>query len=1568
MRPDPQQHRDALTAMIDEKFSQDAAHIEVLTSFRWFSSHFFQDFPSADFLAREVADLYGMALSAWQFARAGKAPKIQVYNPDVENHDWQSTHTVINVLSRDLPFLIDSLRMALNARGIAVHTLLHPTLDKEHCKAQDACILLHFEIDRQSDTSVLAEIERDIQRVLHDLQRVVDDWQAMREKLQSMTMQVDAEQAKFLNWLADGHFVLLGYREYRLQDSSDGAQLLRVADSGLGICAGGHGEVSRSFARLSRDLREQAMTASPRLVFSKTSTLAPLHRAVRMDVISIKQLDNNDKVSGEARFLGLYTGQVYHASIMQIPCLATKARKALETANYPMNSHAGRALLNILETYPRDELFQSDPAMLLKHAKGILQAQERKAVKAFVRFDPFRRWVSVMIYLPRENYHTGVRQRIQAILSEFFKGAEADFNTHLSDAPLAQVHFIVHTPRREALDYNHSNLEAELREVIRDWRDALHDALLGKFGEARGIPLYHRYAEAFSLAYQEDFSPRVVVHDIERLESLSAANDLTLSLYHPADALDETLRFKLYHAADHLALSDVLPLLENMGVRVIRERSYTVRTEQALWLQEFTLCPQSLQVDKNDFDALKPLFQEAFHRVWHGDIENDGLNRLVLRAQLDWREITVLRAYCKYLLQAGSQFSRAYMEQALNNNPSVAADLFFLFHSRFEPGLGEAERVKRVELQKNRIADALEAVSSLDEDRILRRFLAVVLATLRTNYFQQGKSYLSFKLDPHRIPDLPEPRPMYEIFVYSPRVEGVHLRGGKVARGGLRWSDRLEDFRTEVLGLVKAQMVKNAVIVPVGSKGGFVVKQPPEDRDAFRAEGIECYKTFIRGLLDLTDNLRDGYVFKPPQVVCYDDDDPYLVVAADKGTASFSDIANSISRAYGFWLDDAFASGGSAGYDHKAMGITARGAWECVKRHFRELGSNIQTTPFSVIGIGSMFGDVFGNGMLLSPQIKLVGAFDHSHIFLDPTPDPTTSFAERQRLFDAARPWPDYNPDLISEGGGLFSRKAKAISLTPQIKALLNVQADSLPPNELIRAMLRAPVDLLWNGGIGTYVKASNERHADAGDRSNDAVRIDAPELRCKVVGEGGNLGLTQLARVEYALRGGKVNTDAMDNSGGVDCSDHEVNIKILLNAAINAQALTFKQRDELLKSMTDDVAAAVLLDNYRQSLAISLSLTPDLLELHGRLIRYLEHAAKLDRQLEFLPTGKTLAERAKAKQGLTRPELCVLLAYAKIDLYGKLLASNVPDSDYLQYVLADYFPPQVRADFSAAIANHSLRREIIATQLTNQVINFAGPEFVFAAQEETGFSAPDCARAFFSAWEIFDLNNLWQALEKLDNHVDAATQHQALLALKKHAVRAARWLLRNRHDLDIQATLQVLRPGIQELRKYLPTLRGEASFAPEPEHKLPPALAEQITLLKPLLAGLDILIVAQTTNTDVTYTANLYFYIGAQLKLSQLHQHAAQLPRDNRWQALSRAAIREELTRNHRALCAVVIKSLPSEGNVPDVAESYALWQETKRHSVEHCLKTLSEINAAKNVDLSMVSVGLQEVQRLVG
>src|SRR5882724_5334086 len=1446
---------------------------------------------------------------------------VRVFNPDPQRDGFESPHTVVMLVTDDAPFLVDSLGIVFRRAEVAVHLIVHPVLDarrdgrgrlvelgangsgKTHAESWQL-----YEVDRQTDPAHLEKLKREIESTLADVHVAVEDWARMRDKVKSIVTELESnppplpadevsEGRRLLEWMEGRHFVFLGYRHYKLERGSSEDKLIPDSRTGLGILRNGNRGTHRSGTTTLRgDLRTRAREREL-LIVTKANSTATVHRGEYLDYLGVKTFDARGRVSGEHRFLGLWTSTAYYGSPRDIPVLRRKVERVIEYFGLDPQSHDGKAVLNVLETYPRDELFQASVDDLIRIARGVVNLYERRTVRLLVRRDPYHRFYSCLIYVPRDRYNTEVRQRIERIVLDGFAGKSVETQVQISGSNHARVHVVVHTDAETRPKVDLAALEDRIAEAALTWADRLRDVVVENKGEAAGIALANRYRRAFPMAYEEDVEPRAALDDLADLEALreqaasladtAKTGALRLSLHRPPGQKPERVHLKVVKLGEPVPISDLLPMLENFGLRVISERPYELAWPEggAAWIQDFELEHRDrlrVEIPKVEAD-----FTEAFLAVWRGDVENDGFNRLLLVAGLKAREIVVLRAYCRYLLQTGVPFSQVYMERTLAANPAIARNLLRLFERRFDPEAANSTKGAAKGIQRDgdklvaQLRTDLDAVVSLDEDRILRGYLNVVEATLRTNFYQlqdgqalngRPKSYVAFKLDPSKIPDLPLPRPKFEVFVYSPRVEAVHLRMGYVARGGIRWSDRREDFRTEILGLMKAQNVKNTLIVPVGAKGGFVCKKLPNGtREEVQAEVIACYQTLIRSLLDLTDNIVAGKIVPPPRVLRRDPDDTYLVVAADKGTATFSDIANAISLEYGYWLGDACASGGSAGYDHKKMAITARGAWECVKRHFREIGVDIQKEDFTVVGIGDMSGDVFGNGMLLSRHIRLLAAFDHRHIFVDPFPDAGTSFTERQRLFDLPRSsWDDYDRKKISKGGGVYPRSAKSIPLSPESSAMLGIQAAGAAPNEIIRAILRMPADLLWNGGIGTYVKSSEESNAEVGDRTNDAVRVNGSDLRAKVVGEGGNLGLTQRGRVEYALAGGRLNTDFIDNSAGVNTSDVEVNIKILLNPLMQAGKLTRGERNKLLARMTNEVASLVLRNNYLQSQAIST------LELQARarlpeyqyLIRSLERSGDLNRALEFLPADDELADRRKRGAGVTRPELSILLAYSKIWLTHHLLASDVPEDPYLSSELIRYFPEPVQERFPRAIAQHRLRREIITTATTNSLVNRMGPAFVPRAQEDTGAEPAQIARAYTAAREIFDMRKTWAEIEALDTKVPAKLQYSMAFQTSRLLRHVTYWLLAHRkQQLQVDAAVTEFRKGVRQLEAEIVEVLGGADRdrfekvrKEHVEAGVPADLAARIAGLAAHNAALDIVEIATTHKVGVAEAARVYF------------------------------------------------------------------------------------------------------------
>lgn len=1576
-------HRAKLADIIELAHAARAGKIDLPR----FLGLYFQDLDPTDLASRDAADWHGAAMAHLKLAHqrdAGLAG-LRIYNPSFDGDGWQCTHTCIDLVNDDMPFLVDTVSLTLQRLGYAPHLIIHPVitvlrdqghLDGLHIEGAPAESWMHLEIDRITDPARLAELQTALSDALAQLKACVEDWPAMSARLGDLIGELKAQCPKgiaedeyresllWLEWLLADNFVFLGYRDYTLDKDS----LNIVPETGLGILRDrGDKQQSAAFAALPAELKKLAHEQTL-LLLTKTNSRATIHRAAYLDCVGIKRLDAKGKVIGERRFLGLYTATAYNTPPTQIPILRQKISQAMALSHFPPNSHKGKTLLNVLQTFPRDELTEISVPALVHMAQGIVNLQERNRVRVFVREDSYRRYISVMVFCPRDNYNTDVRLKMQHILLEALTGSSAEFNVMLSDSVLARIHFIVRIPTGSRPQYDAEELEKRIAHATRRWADDLQINLTQHLGEEEATRLFAKYHKAFPAAYFADYDPRTAVSDIEKLEASLQQGQIRMKLsgLNLTDPL--TYRFKIFRESQ-IALSDSLPVLENMGVRVIDEQPYTLHFPDgsAGWITDIGL--KLGQTGLLEDETQRERFQQGFAHIFNGQAENDSFNRLILLAGLDWRAVSILRAYSRYQKQVGLNISQDSIADCLARLPDMARDLARLFLLRHDPQASHSDEADALE---QTLASRIAATPSLDDERVLTGLFGSIRATLRTNYFQtdaqgQNKPYLSFKVESGRVPNMPQPVPLFEIFVYSPKVEGVHLRGGKVARGGLRWSDRREDFRTEVLGLVKAQMVKNTVIVPVGSKGGFVVKQPPREREALQAEGINCYKTFIRGLLDLTDNLVEGRIVPPTHTVRLDADDPYLVVAADKGTATFSDIANSVSQEYGFWLDDAFASGGSAGYDHKKMGITARGAWESVKRQFREMGIDTQTQPFTCVGIGDLMGDVFGNGMLNSPCIQLVAAFNHLHIFLDPNPDPARTYAERQRMFALPRSsWEDYNTSLISEGGGIFPRSAKSIPLSPQVRAVLGVEDESLAPNDLIRAILKAPVDLLYNGGIGTYVKASTQSQAEANDRGNDALRINGNELRCKVVAEGGNLGFTQLGRVEYALQGGKIYTDAIDNSAGVDCSDHEVNIKILLTRLTQGGDMTLKQRNSLLADMTDNVGTLVLEDNYLQTEAISLEHRQglSLLPVHTRFMQTLEKNGKLSRRIEYLPNDSQLQERTKQGQSLSQPELAVLLAYAKIALYQDLLAGQTVDAAEWDSLLTRYFPSRLGQEYGPQLPQHPLRREIVANELTNSCVNRMGITFVFRVAEETNASAEEIVRAWYKACELMQINTLWHHIEALDSKVDAGVQYDMLLEVRKQVERVTRWVLRLLTvEPEADARLHELAGQIPTLQPRLPQWLADnrdyqASLQRLVQAGVPEAIANATAYLDAILSLLNIARVAGETGRDIDDVALIHFRLDTALQLGWLRSAIERLPRDNRWQALARMAFRDELYREHSQLTTRVLQS-----SSQPAAATVDHWLGEREAALGHVARMFDELRSL-NPDLAMLSAAMREIR----
>ena len=1567
-----------------------------------FLRHYVVDVPVEDMEGRPTDIMARAAMAHLEFGAVRKKgqPLLRIFNPTLKKQGYESIYTIVEMVNDDMPFLVDSVSAAISRQGLAIHITVHPVIRVKRDargRMQDVLInsgnginesYIRFNIDKETDSQVLKLLEHEIHRVLGDVRAAVLDWAKMRGKMAEAITSLHSgpigndvvltkETEELLKWMTDDHFTFLGFREYQLQNRKDKVYLRPVDGTGLGILRSD--DRGGRTIELSKEMRRYTRSKD-RLIITKANSRATVHRHSYLDYVGIKTFDDSGNAIGEQRFLGLFTSAAYSESPRHIPFLRLKIQRVIERSRIDPSGHRGKALMHILDSFPRDELFQSSIQDLVRTTNGILNLQDRQRVRFFIRRDTFRRFYSCIVYIPREKYSTAIRRQVEVILMEAFSGISVDSSVQITDAPLARVHLIVRTAPGDRPKISIRDIEREIADAVVSWKDKLRAELIDKYDQDVGLSLFRKYGDIFPAAYEEDVSPDIACLDVKRIDHMiDQKESKSFLLYNPASSAEMHMHFKTFQRDYPFYLSTALPILEDMGTNVHSERPYRLNIQGVgeFWIQDFVL--HYSDAANVELETVAARFQDCFRHVHAGDAENDGFNRLILAAGLDWRQTSLIRCYAKYLAQLGIPFSQDYMEEVLAAHADLAMNLVSQFELQFDPSISKQKRERELRRLKKSISRGVAGAKNLDEDRILSAFSGALSATLRTNYYQRDvagdlKPYISIKLDPEQLPEVPLPKPKFEVFVYSPSVEGVHLRGGDIARGGIRWSDRRADFRTEVLGLMKAQIVKNTVIVPTGAKGGFVPKHLPDgDREAIMAEGIRCYKTFIRGLLDLTDNVVGGKIVAPDKVVCRDGDDPYLVVAADKGTATFSDIANGLSADYGFWLDDAFASGGSAGYDHKKMGITARGAWEAVRRHFREQGVNVQTDPFTVVGIGDMSGDVFGNGMLLSKKIKLVAAFNHEFIFVDPDPDTAGSFRERKRLFKMPRSrWSDYDETLISKGGGIFSRQAKNIKLSTEVRKLLDTEEVSVRPLELIRMILKAEFDLLWNGGIGTYVKASTESHAEVGDKSNDSVRVNANELRCKVVGEGGNLGLTQRARIEFSVNGGLVNTDFIDNSAGVDSSDREVNIKILLGAAERDNRLTRNKRNDLLAEMTDEVAGLVLRNNYLQTQAISMMAAQavDRLDETARLITNLERTGLLDRDLEFLPDEVEIDERRQNKQGFTRPEFAVVLSYAKIDLYNGLIESSQDLEDFLTTDPQRYFPKKLRRRYADLIPGHRLSPQILATLIANNIINRMGPAFVKRVQQDTSVSCVTIARAYVIAREICESGEMLQTIESLDHEIPATVQQSMMFEVSRILRHACYWLIEKYGDsLEIETAVELYKPGMSAIfARALSVFTGSTkesrkqAAAEYVELGVPKKLANQMAAIYLTRAMLDITDLANNGKKDVIETAKLYADLSERLDIAWIYRNIEALEVDGRWQAMARSNLREEIYRERRELTSIVMRQRGEA--IPKNAVDK--WLQKNATSVQHFQTTLEEMKQRHEVDFATLSVAQQELRRL--
>jgi glutamate dehydrogenase len=1544
---------------------------------------------SPDELVGQVLGLFGLA-----DGRDGDPVAVRAFNPSPARDGYQTLGSVLETNAEDSPFLFDSVNEELRSRGLTFRRVVHPVIGTErHADGRIAQIVgvrdarvresvMHFEVDRRLSDAELRDLEEAVAAVLRDVRLVVEDFHEMRHRVERMMGVARAamstyppdevyETTAFLDWLLRDNFVFLGYREYELLDLEAARALHAVPGSGLGILSKtgwSSYEEPVPLSTIEPNLRAR-IEGGDLLIYSKTNRLATVHRRARMDYIGVRRVSDDGRIVGELRLIGLFTSKAYMEPASRIPLLQRKLVQILEAEDLFEGSHDYKAVVTIFESFPKDELFAADTAELRRSVMTLLHLQEQQQVRLLVRRDLYGRSVSLLVALPRDRFNTDLRRRLQKLFVERFQGSSVDYHLSLGESQLAAIHFTVHVPEGEIPDIPYRQLEQEVVELARTWDDRLRDRLVEVHGPERGRVLFERWAPRFPDYYKTSYDVEVAAFDVKRFEALEERDEAFLvGLTNVTDAGETLTRVRLYKVGGKIQLSDFVPTLEALGLRVVEEvPTSLVGVPDGRFLHDFGV----LGADERPLDVQEsgPRIAECIDAVWRGLAESDSLNRLVVTAGLDWRRVEILRAYRKYHHRVNLMFTSEYKNDAFAAHPGIAARIVRLFELRFDPDR-PADPAAVDALREEILAD-LDAVTSLEQDRILRNHLRLIDATVRTNAFVPGRTRLVFKLRSADVPEMPKPMPLYEIFVYSVETEAVHLRGGKVARGGIRWSERRQDFRTEVLGLMKAQMVKNAVIVPTGSKGGFILKRPMEDPTALRQEIERQYVTFMRGLLDITDNLVDGKVVHPEHVVIHDEDDPYLVVAADKGTAPLSDTANAVAAEYGFWLGDAFASGGSAGYDHKALGITARGAWESVKRHFGELGTDASTDPITVVGIGDMSGDVFGNGMLMTEHLRLVAAFDHRHVFVDPDPDQAVGYAERRRLFEqAGSSWDDYDRSRISTGGGVWPRSAKTIPLSPEARGALGVEEDSLPPDRVIQAILRAPVDLLWNGGIGTYVKGSDESNTDVGDRGNDGVRVDGRELRCRVVGEGGNLGFTQLGRIEYARSGGRINADFIDNSAGVDCSDHEVNLKILLGMAMQRGELTLEERNRLLHEVEQDVVRHVLYDNFLQAQILSqeTAVSEARMETYEDLMEALEAEGLLDRELETLPKADEMAERRRAGQGMARPELAVLLAHAKISLTNALLDSNLPDSEYLARDLRGYFAPTVVERFGHLVRDHPLRRELVATIVANDVVNSQGVTFVSRLVTETGAEASDVVRAYRIARDVSDAVERWEAIERLAGTVDPGILGELMADVDRMVEVIARWYLAHapgqlgraieaHHEPFRRFSAAVATAAPEAWRDERGRLAGRLVDQGVPEH-----LARRHAFQPVLVHGPNVIAAADATGRSVEDAARTFFAVGDALYIDWLEGRLRDLTATNRWHRWAIQAMEDDLLTVRRQVAVRILREAP---DVP-IDDAIAVFLSSRAEISARLARFMRSLAMEDVGDLAAMTVAVRQIRAL--
>lgn len=1509
-----------------------------------------------------------LAKSAFNFFNnfAAKA-KVKLYQENQEDH------TVIEILSADMPFIFDSVICLLNRLNIDIDRVTHPSIAAQRDDKGNLIdindsgkheLIIQIRTIHALEPKVAEQIEIELKTILGLVAHAVEDWQKIIAQVGEYTA-VNDEQQEFLKLMKDKYFVFLGSCSYDFQNQKKSLdKSYGILKAQLDVFEGLFDATifTDNFFKQSEEL----------LLIGKLNKASTIHRDANIDYLCLKVLDEQKKIKKVFVFIGLFTSILYYQSATLIPIIREKLSYILKIAGFSAHSYAGKELVSIVEALPRDELFQTSAEKLYPMIMEIYALSFSPELRIFLRTQG--ETLSCLLFLPTVLTSSENMRKIKAALAFEYGPIVSQYFAQINNSRLCYYHFFIDTKGVKVNETEIPKVEQELIASTKPWEDSLYEILYKAHGKVRGRQMFARYNSAFPLSYRENASyNEIILEDIENIDWALKNKQIVFKIVPCIPGKVNIAQLKIYHTSE-LNLSSIMPMLQNMGLNVAAEQIYVIQAlgEDELWLHQFIL-----QVNENEVAMLensKANLEEVFLAMWEKRSQNDLYNQLIMTANLTHRQVTLLRAFAEYLYQIKIGYSREYIGQVLNKHTETAKLIIMLFYCMFDPKLHSNERQVQIEALQAKLEQSLNLIHDNVEDQIIRRIIDLVNNILRTNYFvvdqnNEFKDYVSFKINSEKIMAMPLPKPYREIFVYSSSFEGIHLRGGKVARGGLRWSDRAEDYRTEVLGLMKTQIVKNSVIVPTGAKGGFILKDIADlNREEIQAKAIECYKNFLRGILDITDNIINNKSHHPKHVVHYDEEDPYLVVAADKGTATFSDTANAISAEYNFWLGDAFASGGSKGYDHKKMGITAKGAWISVVRHFREMNVDIDSQEFTVVGIGDMAGDVFGNGMLLSDNIKLVAAFNHMHIFIDPNPDSKKSFAERQRMFNLPRStWLDYDATILSPGAKIFDRKAKDLELTKEIKALLKLNVDKIKPDELIRVLLTAEVDLLWNGGIGTYVKGSFETNEQVGDKANDNLRCNGADLRCKIVGEGGNLGFTQYGRIEYARAGGRINTDAIDNSAGVDCSDHEVNIKIALHQAFNNKLITEDERNKLLESMTDDVADLVLRDNRTQTRAITIAQQQsyEILAQQESFIDILEEYGLLDRKLECLPTKQQFISLHSAKLGLTRPELAVLLAYSKNAIYNDLIKTRLAEEEYFANDLLAYFPEEMQKKFASVIEQHPLRKEIITTAITNSMVNRIDTFYLHLAIESGGYKFCDIARAYTVTRDLFDIHNLWLEINKLDGIVPVEMQVKLYIIIKKFIMRSTNWLLRNyRGKLDIASVIEQYQDKIKQLRDIIGscvTGSFKGSYELQKIHlsdmKIPENIACKVSLLSPLSSAYNIVEVSNKYEVPVNQVADIYFEIGNRFDIAWLRNVANNLTADNNWEKLALRGFKDELYDVHRRIVASIFDYITRhEGNLEK-------WYHRNDKHIKLFDRFINEIKSQTVMEYSMIELALKKL-----